>query len=67
MLLNICQILFAYFLAAGFMNENETQIVMRLSNKLDRKIKAHAIKVGLTKAAWLRQLVIKTIEELERK
>lgn len=44
------------------MSEKTTQIVMRLDLKLDKKIKQAAKKDGLTKAAWLRRLAIKTIE-----
>lgn len=46
------------------MTEKTTQIVMRIDLKLDKKIKQAAKKEGLTKAAWLRRLTIKTLESL---
>ncbi len=44
------------------MAEKTRQIVMRLDLKLDKKIRQAAENDGLTKAAWLRRLAIKTLE-----
>ena len=40
----------------------DTQIVMRVTDELDRKIYQAAKKMGLTKASWLRQTAIKALE-----
>lgn len=41
---------------------DRNQIVVRITDALDKKIQKAAEKVGLTKASWLRQLTIKALE-----
>lgn len=44
---------------------SKNQIVVVIDRKLDRKIKKAALAKGLTKASWVRQLIIETLEEEE--
>lgn len=44
---------------------NENQIVIRVTDKLDKDIKKAAKAKGLTKASWLRQLAIETLEVIQ--
>lgn len=43
--------------------KDRNQIVVRITDKLDKKIEKAAVSKGLTKASWVRQLVI---EELDK-
>jgi hypothetical protein len=43
----------------------DNQIVVRVTHDLDNKIMKAADKLGLSKAAWLRQLAIQTLKENE--
>ena len=41
---------------------NGNQIVVRITDKLDKAIEKASQAKGLTKASWVRQLVIETLE-----
>jgi predicted DNA binding CopG/RHH family protein len=43
------------------MTKKDAQIVVRITNDVDKKIKKEAEKVGLTKASWVRKLIIQTL------
>lgn len=43
----------------------QSQVVVRVPSQLDRRIEAAAGKKGLTKAAWVRQLIIETLDAQE--
>lgn len=43
------------------MSAKETQVVVRMSEQLERKIKAASKKLEMTKAAWLRHVALKEL------
>lgn len=43
--------------------KDRNQIVVRITDKLNKKIEKAAEKKGLTKASWIRQLAIEALEE----
>lgn len=44
----------------------DCQVVVRLYHTMNSKIEKAANKLGLTKAAWVRQLIAKKLEETEQ-
>lgn len=45
------------------MTKKYSQVVVRFTVDLEKKIKKEAEKIGLTKAAWLRKLAIETLNK----
>ena len=41
---------------------DKNQITVRVTDKLDKRIEKASTAKGLTKAAWIRQLIIETLE-----
>ena len=41
---------------------DRNQIVVRITDKLDKAIRKAAEAKGLTKASWVRQLIIETLQ-----
>lgn len=44
-------------------SKDRNQIVVRITDKLDKKISKASEEKGLTKASWVRQLIIETLQE----
>lgn len=42
---------------------NQNQIVVRITDKLNKSIEKASTAKGLTKASWVRQLIIETLEK----
>lgn len=45
--------------------KDKTQLMVWVSLKLNKRIKKIAKDEGLTKASWLRSLIIKTVDSIE--
>jgi hypothetical protein len=46
--------------------KDKNQIVVRITDKLNKKIEKASESKGLTKASWVRQLIIETLDGAER-
>lgn len=44
---------------------DKNQIVIRITDTLDKQIKKASKAKGLTKASWVRQLIIETLEKMK--
>lgn len=45
--------------------KDKNQIVVRITDKLNKKIEKASESKGLTKASWVRQLIIETLDDAE--